>query len=199
MKKKIITVMIIAGMLSLSACGKQTDNPGEPPQDVIEGTNDNQENHGGSSTNANSAYDGEVLSSAATVRIGRDSTVEWNVDMYNNDAVLTMLDYLNDSDLLFPTYTYEEEQGFVGQSIRGTYSRDDEVTITDIHAGELYLFSGGQLRLYFKDIAGADIIATPVGYFTETENLTKTVQDAYESNKGDTWNVDVYFWLKKNI
>ena len=87
----------------------------------------------------------------------------------------------------------------MAQNVRGTYSRDDEITVADIKVGELYLFSGGQLRLYFKDIEGADITATPVGFFTDTESLTEAVQDAYESNLGDVWGVDVYFWITKTI
>ena len=110
-----------------------------------------------------------------------------------------MLDYLSGQPLLFPTYTYSDEEGFVGQSIRGNYTRDDENTITDIHAGELYLFSGGQLRLYFKDMAGANITATPVGYVVEAGDIPETVQNAYESNRNDTWGVDVYFWITKHI
>lgn len=52
--------------------------------------------------------------------------------MYNNGAAVTMLDYLPGSGLLFPTYTYDEKQGFVAQMVRGTYSRDDETTIADV-------------------------------------------------------------------
>lgn len=74
----------------------------------------------------------------------------------------------------------------MSQSVRGNYSRDEEVTIADVHTGELYLFSGGQLRLYFKDLEGANITATLVGYFTDTENLTQTVEEAYESNLDDS-------------
>ena len=59
--------------------------------------------------------------------------------------------------------------------------------------------SGGQLRFYFKDMAGANITATPIGYYADTEGLTDAVIDAYESNKGDTWGVDVYFVITKTI
>ena len=121
------------------------------------------------------------------------------MDMYNNDAADTMLGYLSGSPLLFPTYTYEEEQGFVAQSVRGTYTRDDEMSIADVKVGELYLFSGGQLRFYFKDVESANITATPIGYFTDTEGLTDAVTDAYQSNLGDIWGVDVYFQIIKTI
>ena len=110
-----------------------------------------------------------------------------------------MLDYLSGSPLLFPTYTYEEEQGFVAQNVRGSYTRDDETTVTDIRTGELYLFSGGQLRFYFKDVTGANITATPIGCYTDTEGLADAVMDAYQSNLGDTWGVDVYFVITKSI
>ena len=61
----------------------------------------------------------------------------------------------------------------------------------------IYLLSGGQLRLYFKDAAGANITAAPVGYFTETNDLTDTVKADYEVNRGNTWGVDVYFSITK--
>lgn len=67
----------------------------------------------------------DILANAISVRIGREGVADWNVDMYNNDAALTMLDYLSGSALLFPTYTYDEEGGVVAQSVRGSYTRVD--------------------------------------------------------------------------
>lgn len=59
-------------------------------------------------------------------------------------------------------------------------------------------FSGGQLRLYFKDVPGANITATPVGVFADPSVLNEAVKSAYENNKGDIWGVEVYFWITKN-
>ena len=189
----VLALLFAIGTTAIVGCGSQAEDPGAPPEEVI-----NSDNSTGDSDKGTD-YEGDVLEDAVSVRIGKDSRKDWSVNMYNNAAALTMLDYLSNSSLLFPTYTYEEEQGFVAQSVRGTYTRDDETTITDIKAGELYLFSGGQLRLYFKDVAGANITATPVGYYAETEGLTEAVQEAYESNKGDTWGVEVYFLITKTI
>lgn len=205
MNTLIMTLLFTISMAALMGCGSQAEDPGPPPAEVIN-SDVSGETSAGDSTDENSqnedndsADEGDVLENAISVRIGKDGDKDWTVNMYNNDAALTMLDYLSNSDLLFPTYTYEEEQGFVAQGVRGNYTRDDETTITDVKVGELYLFSGGQLRFYFKDVEGADITATPVGYYTETEGLTEAVQEAYESNKGDTWGVDVYFLIKKLI
>ena len=203
--KWIMVLTLAISMAAFTGCGAQTKDPGPPPADVINPDNSGDtsvnDSAGGSAQNGEeeSAYEGDVLRNAVSVRIGKEGQKDWAVNMYNNDAALTMLDYLNDSALLFPTYTYEEEQGFVAQNVRGTYFRDDETTITDVKAGELYLFSGGQLRFYFKDMTGAGITATPVGYYTETEGLTEAVQEAYESNLGDTWGVDVYFLITKTL
>ncbi|MCH5269099.1 MAG: hypothetical protein J1E62_12290 [Lachnospiraceae bacterium] len=207
--KKIITwsmtLLLAISMVSLMGCSSQTEDPGTPPADVInpdasEGAlTDGSTDENSKNENSGSAYEGDVLENAVSVRIGQDGEKDWAVSMYNNDAAITMLDYLSDSELLFPTYTYEEKQGFVAQDVRGNYTRNDETTITDVKAGELYLFSDGQLRLYFKDMAGADITATPVGYYTDAGGLTEAVQEAYESNKGDTWGVEVYFQIRKNI
>ncbi len=144
-------------------------------------------------------YEWSLLENAVSIRIGRDGQTEYAIAMYDHDATATMLNYLSSEALLFPTYTYEEEAGFVAQEIRGDYSRDDETTVADIHVGELYLFSGGQLRLYFKDVPGANITATPVGYVTDAETLPEAVQSAYTSNLGDTWGVEVYFWITRSI
>ncbi len=195
MKKMIalMTVLLLTiTMATLTGCGSQTEDPGPPPSEVISPDNTQSDNDG-------SAYDGDVLENAVSVRIGQGESKDWSIDMYNNDAAVTMLGYLSGSPLLFPTYTYDEEQGFVAQNVRGSYTRDDETTITDIKAGELYLMSGGQLRFYFKDVAGADITATPIGYYTDTEGLADAVIDAYESNIGDTWGVDVYFVITKTM
>ncbi len=193
-KLKTLAAIFTLGVSVLTGCGAGAEDPGEPPAEVINGESTNVEE-----TNKGNVSENEILANAISVRIGRDGTKEWNVDMYNNDAALTMLDYLSDSALLFPTYTYDEEGGFVAQSGRGNYTRDDEQEIADVKVGELYLFSGGQLRLYFKDIDGANITATPIGSFTETEGLTEAVQEAYTSNLDDTWGVDVYFWITKTL
>ena len=201
----ITALLLIVSMTAFTGCGSQTEDPGPPPADVINPENSGNtsvENSTGDSTqneNDETSDESDILENAVSVRIGRDGKTDWSVDMYSNDAAETMLGYLSGSGLLFPTYTYNEEQGFVAQNVRGNYSRDDETTIADVKTGELYLFSGGQLRFYFKDIEGADITATPVGYYTDTEGLAEAVQEAYESNKGDVWGVDVYFWITKNI
>ena len=207
--KKITTLvtvlLLIVSMTAFTGCGSQTEDPGPPPADVINPDNsgnisaENSTGDGTQNENDETSDESDILENAVSVRIGRDGKTDWSVDMYNNDAAETMLGYLSGSGLLFPTYTYNEEEGFVAQNVRGNYSRDDETTIADVKTGELYLFSGGQLRFYFKDIEGANITATPVGYYTDTEGLTEAVQEAYESNKGDTWGVDVYFVITKNI
>lgn len=190
----ILTLSLVCNVALLSGCSGRTQDPGEPPAEVVNPGQSSEESNTGNADDS-----GKVLENAISVRIGRDGTKEWNVNMYNNDASMTMLDYLSGSALLFPTYTYEEEEGFVAQSVRGNYTRDDEQEIADVKAGELYLFSGGQLRLYFKDVEGADITATPVGYYTDVEGLTEAVQEAYDSNLDDTWGVDVYFWITKTL
>ena len=207
--KKITTLvtalLLIVSMIALTGCGSQTEDPGPPPADVINPDNsgdtsaENSTGDGTQNENDETSDESDILENAVSVRIGRDGKTDWSVDMYNNDAAETMLGYLSGSGLLFPTYTYNEDEGFVAQNVRGNYSRDDETTVADVKTGELYLFSGGQLRFYFKDIEDANITATPVGYYTDTEGLTEAVQEAYESNKGDVWGVDVYFVITKNI
>ena len=185
MMKFVALMLVLMLALGITGCSSQAEDPGPPPENVINPDNNAENNT--QTENSGTAYDCDILENAVSVRIGRDGEKEWSVNMYNNAASTTMLDYLSGSALLFPTYTYEEEEGFVAQSVRGSYTRDDETTISDIKAGELYLFSGGQLRFYFKDMAGANITATPVGYFVDTEELAKAVQGAYEANLGDTW------------
>lgn len=206
-KLKTLAVIVTLGVSVLAGCGAKTEDPGEPPAEVINGESTNVENHSAQvesstdmgETNNGDVSEDEILANAISVRIGRDGTTGWNVDMYNNAAALTMLDYLSGSALLFPTYTYDEEGGFVAQHVRGNYTRDDEQTIADVKTGELYLFSGGQLRFYFKDMEGANITATPIGCYTDTEGLTEAVQEAYTSNLDDEWGVDVYFWITKTL
>lgn len=201
----ITALLLIVSMAAFTGCGSQTEDPGPPPADIINQDNAEdttaEDSIGDDAQNVNdgTSDENDVLENAVSVRIGRDGQTEWLIDMYNNAAAETMLGYLSGSGLLFPTYTYDEEQGFVAQNVRGNYSRDDDETIGDIQAGDLYLFGDGQLRLYFKDVEGANITATPVGYFVETEGLAETVQEAYESNRDDVWGVDVYFIITKKI
>lgn len=52
--------------------------------------------------------------------------------------------------------------------------------------------------MYFKDVPGANITATPVGVLADTYVVNEAVKSAYESNKGNTWGVNVYFRITKN-
>lgn len=189
MRIKTFTLAVLLSLTALSACSSPED-PGPPPEEVI---------HPEGEEASSDEYDNRILSGAVSVRIGQDGEKDYAVDMINNAAANTMLDYLSDSALLFPTYTYEEEAGFVQQSVRGSYTRDDEVTVQDVHAGELYLFGDSELRLYFRDVQDADITATPVGQFQDASDLADTVISAYEDNKDDVWGVSVYFLISKNI
>lgn len=202
----MIALLLAVGMTAFAGCSSQPEDPGTPPENVIHpgnsgdiSSNDNGTDISTPNGNSGTADDGEILENAVSVRIGQRSQKNWSINMYNNAAAVTMMNYLSGSPLLFPTYTYEEEAGFVAQSVRGNYTRDDETTITDIKAGELYLFGGGQLRFYFKDVAGANITATPVGYYSETEGLAEAVKGAYEAELGNVWGVDVYFVITKTI
>lgn len=199
--KKLVSVFLvtltIVTMFAFTGCQNESSDPGTPPEDVIRPGASDSGNSDNENTNPPSGS-GVIMENAISVRIGRDSSDELSVNMIDNAAANTMLGYLSDSALLFPTYTYDEDAGFVGQNVRGSYTRDDEVTVTDIKCGELYLFSGGQLRLYFKDVPGANITATPVGVFANPSVVNEAVKSAYESNKGDTWGVEVYFWITKN-
>ena len=213
---KKISALILALTVSITAlagCDSQPEDPGTPPTNVLnpgnsQSNSDNNGNNTGNSTNSTSGsstgdsaskYDGELLENAVSVRIGNGGRKDWYINMYNNAASQTMLGYLTSSELRFPTYNYDGEHGFVSQSVRGNYTRDDEITVENAKAGELYLLSGGQLRFYFKDSAGVNITATPIGYYVETEGLADAVIDAYTSNLGDTWGVDVYFNITKRI
>ena len=193
--KKLTAIILVLSLFAttfiLTGCGQKDEDPGAPPQEIIQGDDNSKAD--------DSIYDGEILENAVTVNIGRNGMTDWTIDMYNIDASNTMLGYLSGSPLLFPTYTYDEETGYVAQNVRGRYTRDDEVTVENVKAGELYLFGDGQLRFYFKDVEGANITATPVGYYNQTEGLAEAVQDAYKANLGDVWGVDVYFVITKNI
>ena len=95
----ILALLLIVSLATFAGCSSQTEDPGAPPSDVI----------GGTASGNSSPYDGEVLENAVSVRIGQGKSKDWAVNMYNNAASVTMLDYLSGSPLLFPTYPYEEE------------------------------------------------------------------------------------------
>lgn len=194
MSKWLGMLLLLVGVLAFAGCSQREENREEPPEEVL---HPQEESTSESSEQGSAGQEGGTLEGAVAVKIGLEDDTQYLVDMYNNKQVQTMLGYLSDSEMRFPTYTYEESEGYVAQNIRGNYSRDDEVTVSDIHAGELYLFSDGQLRMYFKDVKGADIQATPVGRFADCDDITKKVEDAYKANRDDSWGVEVYFLLTK--
>lgn len=194
MSKWLGMLLLLVGVLAFAGCSQREENREEPPEEVL---HPQEESTSESSEQGSAGQEGGTLEGAVAVKIGLEDDTQYLVDMYNNKQVQTMLGYLSDSEMRFPTYTYEESEGYVAQNIRGNYSRDDEVTVSDIYAGELYLFSDGQLRMYFKDVKGADIQATPVGRFADCDDITKKVEDAYKANRDDSWGVEVYFLLTK--
>lgn len=187
----LVTMILAVSVLAMTGCGEQKD-PGTPPSDVV-----NQD--GADNSESEISYDGTPMENAVTIRIGQGSSTERAVTMFDNAAVHTMLDYLSTDETLFPANIYEEEEGFAAQNIRGTYSREDEVTVTDIKAGELYLFGDGQLRLYFRDVTGVNMTATPIGVVEDATDITEAVEEDYAANEDDPWNVKVYFKITKNI
>lgn len=194
MSKWLGMLLLLVGVLAFAGCSQREVNREEPPEEVL---HPQEESTSESSEQGSAGQEGGTLEGAVAVKIGLEDDTQYLVDMYNNKQVQTMLGYLSDSEMRFPTYTYEESEGYVAQNIRGNYSRDDEVTVSDIYAGELYLFSDGQLRMYFKDVKGADIQATPVGRFADCDDITKKVEDAYKANRDDSWGVEVYFLFTK--
>ena len=203
----LVMLLLLVSVLAFVGCSQKEENREEPPEEVLHPQGNSAGGSTQGSTNSTSEsseqgstkQEGDILDGAVVVKIGLEDDTQYLVDMYDNKQVQTILGYLSDSEIRFPTYTYEESEGYVAQDIRGNYSRDDEVTVSDIQAGELYLFSDGQLRLYFKDVKGADIKATPVGRFKDCDDITKKVEDAYQENRDDSWGVEVYFLLTKKV
>lgn len=204
MKKKAISlvmILMVFCLVSLTGCSSgETKDPGAPPKEVIQSGDDKDrpENTDSGKDDADVSSGEGMKKAAVTAKIGRSGGEAYDVDMYGNAAVDTMLGYLSGDEMMFPTYTYEEDAGFVAQDIRGNYTDQDETEVTDIKKGELYLFDGGQLRLYFKDVKGANITATPIGYFADAPDIEKLVTAAHDENEDDTWGVEVYFRLTKN-
>lgn len=199
-KKRIRGVLVITIMVaSLSACGKSDADPGAPPLEVIQGSSASpQDNTSEDQIAGDEDFTGEIITSAVGVKIG-SSGEQLSVDMYNNAASNIMLDYLSASEMRFPGYTYSDEESYVAQHVRGNYTRDDEIEIADVQAGDMYLFSDGQLRLYFRDMQGVNIKATPIGYFQDRSNIEKYVTEDYAANRDDSWGVEVYFMITKLI
>lgn len=213
MKKQIsylLAAVLIMSTAVMGGCANETADPGIPPEEIVsprdKTSNGNTDTKTDTGTGTDAAADttaaeeedfGDLIKNVLSVQIGKKGKINYGVTIYDNDAANAMVSYITDSSVLFPSYTYDDEQGFVAQSVRGEYTRDDEVTVTEVHAGELFLFSGNQLRLYFKDEENVDITATPIGFLTPADSITDAVHDAYEDNKGDTWGVEVYFIISK--
>ena len=199
-KKFLLTIIMCISVVSMAGCGNSEKYVEAPPEYVVnpEGADNNNNTGNSTDNNANKENSG-VISGAVTAKIGLNDDTGYIIDMYNNAASETILGYLSEEEMRFPAYTYEEDGGYVAQDIRGSYTRDGEKEISQIKAGGLYLFSDGQLRLYFKDVPDAGITAVPVGYFQDKDNITELVQNAYKENGDDSWGVEVYFLITKNI
>ncbi len=205
MKKFIAILLSIATCAScafaLAACtDDEKDDYTPPPSEIIHPDGDDDSGNGNTDSGSGTTTPDQngIITNAVIVKIGLIDKTNYPIHMYNNAAANTMLGYLSSSEMRFPTYTYNDEAGFVEQSVRGSYTRNDETKVADIKKGELYLMSNGRLRLYFRDVQGANLTATPIGYFADSSNVETAVTTAYEENRNDTWHVDVYFLITKN-
>ena len=147
MKRNMVKWIVLAccvGIVTAAGCAADKKVAEEPPQAVLHPENaGNAADNSSSAANIQSAgtggtwqapYDGTVRSGAVTAKIGLNDDTEYTIDMYNTAAADTILGYLTESEMRFPTYTYSEAGGYVAQNIRGTYTRDDEQDIGEIHA-----------------------------------------------------------------
>ncbi len=197
----LLALMACVCMWSLTACTDDDDSGYTPPPSEIihpDGDDDSDNGNTDSGSGTTTPDQNGIITNAVIVKIGLIDKTNYPIHMYNNAAANTMLGYLSSSEMRFPTYTYNDEAGFVAQSVRGSYTRNDEKTIADIKKGELYLMSNGYLRLYFRDVKDANLTATPIGYFADSSNVETAVTTAYTENQGDYWGVDVYFLITKN-
>ena len=192
--KKWIILMMMALALTVSACGAEETAASAQQQApaTVEAVSQS-----APSSLARDDMPWPQVENAVTAEIGLNDDQAHSITLYDNDAAMSLLYYLGSGEMRFPSYTYEEQGGFVAQRVRGEYTRDDEMTIADVQAGELYLFSDNMLRLYFKDVPGANIVATPVGYFADEGVVEQEVPKAYQENLDDVWGVSVYFLIER--
>ena len=105
----LMTLALSISMTALTGCSSQVEDPGPPPPEVINPDNptapfpDGNTEDGTQDGNSKTTGEESILENAISVVIGRDGQTGWNVNMYDNDAAWTMLGYLSDSGLLFPT------------------------------------------------------------------------------------------------
>ncbi len=120
---RILLLTVCVGFFTIigSGCGKEEKEIKEPPKEVLQpedASDKSSELNNESKDKDNKNSTKEILEQAVTINIGLNNDKDYTIDMYNNDAATTILGYLSDSKMRFPTYTYEEDGGYVEQNIR---------------------------------------------------------------------------------
>ena len=189
MKRKMIATLVTCGLLTaglLTGCGQGTENPGEPPRDVIEGSNASVSpapaDAAGNNTETDSTpteNDSQNSMPGMTMQFGYDGPI-YTVELEDNDTAATLADYAARGEYNLPIYTYqnyENEEVLQFYDIPSRYKiPDDPQHYTEEKAGELYYSYPNRVILFYQD-AQVEGDYTKIGALTTTERLVDAVRD----------------------
>ena len=189
MKRKTIATLVTCGLLAtglLTGCGQGTEDPGEPPREVIEGSNASISpalaDAAGNNTETDSTStenDSQNSMPGMTMQFGYDGPI-YTVELEDNDTAATLADYAARGEYNLPIYTYqnyENEEVLQFYDIPSRYKiPDDPQHYTEEKAGELYYSYPNRVILFYQD-AQVEGDYTKIGALTTTEGLVDAVRD----------------------
>ena len=189
MKRKMIATFVTCGLLTvglLTGCGQGTEDPGEPPKEVIEGSNASVSpapaDAAGNNTETDSTTtenDSQNSMPGMTMQFGYDGPI-YTVELEDNDTAATLADYAARGEYNLPIYTYqnyENEEVLQFYDIPSRYQiPDDPQHYTEEKAGELYYSYPNRVILFYQD-AQVEGDYTKIGALTTTEGLVDAVRD----------------------
>lgn len=175
---KILALLLATGFV-LAGCG---DSAGKEPSGTTEDTvADTESSVPQPGENVGSGAENDTVQSAAelVVRFG-DMGEPFTLHLYDNDTAAAIASHVGTSDWRLPIYHYDDYDNWEVMQYYDIPNRyeipSDSKQITEEKAGAVYYSEPNRIILFYQD---AEVSAeyTPVGYFDDTDEFLKAVQD----------------------
>lgn len=181
MKKSIyamLSLVLVCGMF-LAGCGNSTGKDSSDAAENSEGKLAVSVSQSAKNPGSEAENEGVQTATELVVRFGDDGE-PFTMYLYDNDTAAAIAKHVGTSDWRLPIYHYDDFENWEVMQYYDIPSRYEipsaPESITGEKAGTVYYSEPNRIILFYQD---AEVPAeyTPVGYFDDTDEFVKAVQD----------------------